>query len=317
VPFEPTFAPSKDCFATVIADPLIIKGATRSTNHDVTVEYVAPFGYVGPIELQLVVRNLATGTTANTIGSQSGLKDLAFDGLSAVGSMTLLSSVVNGNYSVRAVIKASGAKYSERFTQCSTPALALAVITEYVDFVNTSNLISVVRPSTGYVNFETTIEYFAASNVKFVVQVSCFVPVSERVGDLANCDGSPRFVKNVNVTFGAPTTSAAITNADVDKPAVEIALGISLFRSIPTSVDCSVSVRMGSYDGTSGKWTSLRAATQVAILRVTNEPIDDVCRLILCGAQCIVDGCGWSSEEHACIAGGLTIPEEFNQGLCP
>jgi len=100
-----------------------------------SVSYAAPTKYLGPIELQIVVNNLATDDSKGIIASTTSLQDLPnrFNNVQAV--VTLLSQVQNGQYSISAIIKPSGAKFSERF-ECFTPGLEVGLITEYVDFTD-------------------------------------------------------------------------------------------------------------------------------------------------------------------------------------
>jgi len=257
---QPTAA---ECSSSIESPSYIKKGEFKKATHTLFASYSAPTAYDGKVSLILIAKNMATGS-GNGILAQvvTNVTGLPTSGNNVKVYFKLLSKVRSGNYSFSIIMKPDGGKWADRFRPCNVVPKALQVIIQKVDFADDmASPLIITKPQGGGVKFELKLKYYALQSVKFAIKLSCLKNPSERIGEFAKCDGTPRFVSASGLDmFGRDFENLAEEDYDPNSASpAEITIFGKLFASTPNT-DFTLYVSMGSH--VEDKWTGVIDKTQ-------------------------------------------------------
>ena len=257
------------------ADGIVPKGEFKHGYVPISIGYKVDID--GLVDLLPIVRSVATGVArgvldgARTTDENAG----AIIGVSAAGvanmSLRLLSAVENGDYSVQIVVLPTGTRYPDRFRSDSYGVTEFAVRNEFVRFIGADDAGYVVwAPEFGQpipqLNIE--IEYWTTMDVKFAVQIRCFVPAADRVGDnLEKCDNKPRFVNDGRT--GGQFVSA--NNIQGSEAPTRHQVSATMYPVVPRGLEYRLQIAMGRFDGANGRWIETRDRTDFKSLAINAQ----------------------------------------------
>jgi hypothetical protein len=252
------------------APAVVYKGEFKHGYLPVTVSYAAPSTHTGLVDLIPLVRfaSGAAGPGGLDGGRTNAENAASISGQAASGTVELdlrfLSRTAAGNYTVSFAITPAGMGYNNRFRAVEADTHSFAIHMEYIRIANEDNT---SLTFTAQVDAETdprpvigvSFSYLASTPVKFAIQIRCNVnSPSERTGNLANCDGSPRFFNTYAGASGPTESQFGTANMDAGPTSVtlyaKIFSGVSRDPSVPYEIDVS----MGTYDPADRSWVETR-----------------------------------------------------------
>ena len=252
------------------AAAIVYKGEFKHGYLSVTVSYAAPSTHTGTVDLLPIVR-LASGAAAPGVldGSRTVAENAAsISDQAASGTVELnlrfLSGAAAGGYTVSFVIKPAGMGYNDRFRTVEASPHSFDIRTEYIRVVNEDSgglaftaqvgATTDPRPVVG-----VSFSYLASTPVRFAIQIRCFVPPSERTGDVANCDNFPRFFNTYVGASGPIESQFGAANMDAGGP-TSVTLSAKMFSGVSRdpSVPYKIDVSMGTYDPADRSWAETR-----------------------------------------------------------
>ena len=251
--------------STEISAPAVLyKGEFKHGFLRVNVTYSSPTGSTGQVDLIPVVRFLDGRQASVLDGGKTLDANPHLQGQPASGTVNninlrFLSSAPEGSYSVTFVIKPAGTSYSNRYRFVQTGAHAFDIVTEYVRLAGEGPALAFVAtglPPTVTVAFS----YLAATQVKFAIQIRCFVPQDQRIGaTLEKCDNVPRFFTAYSSPpdreFGAANMATGPTAVSLT---ARIFNSVSRDPSVPYRIDVSMGT-VAPHDGVA--WAETRDRT--------------------------------------------------------
>jgi len=269
----PSSSPTPNtCMSSVTQRNFIVKGQSVKATDTIFLKWEAPLTFTDNIDIILIHKDITEGRVApkgmlDSISTPT--TNLTRQGAGYRIRFRLLSKTKNGDYSLEVVMKPAGTTYADRFRPCNVQAMTFKVINEYISFTELSSTTPVVV-SKGIgkgVKIPLKIRYFATSNVKFSITVTCFKPIDRRVGEFELCDGITNFVAQQPQDFGM--VFGDLAEADyLSTNAVEMTLQVKLKSKSPTS-NFKMRAGMGILT-TDNKWGGIRDRTEFVQLQLTN-----------------------------------------------
>ena len=169
-------------------------------------------------------------------------------------NLRFLSSAEEGSYSVTFIVKPAGTAYANRYRFVQAEVHAFDIVAEYLR-VNGEGpelfFVAIGTAPTVTVSFS----YLAATPVKFAIQIRCFVPLSQRIGDLARCDNLPRFFNTYTSSPGSEFGAANIATGPTPVTlTARMFAGVARNPSVPYRLDVS----MGTVEADDVTWAETR-----------------------------------------------------------
>ena len=252
---------------------VVPKGAFKHGYVPISIGYKADID--GLVDLLPIVRSVATGISRGVLDGARTTEEnaAAIIGVPATGianmSLRLLSVVDNGDYSVQMIVLPTGTRYPDRLRSDSYAVTEFTVRNEFVRFVGDTADHVVWAPELGQpippLNIE--LEYWTTTDVKFAVQIRCFVPATDRVGDLEKCDNRPRFINNGR-TRGEFVSANNIQGSEAP---TRHQISATVYPVIPRGLEYRLQIAMGRFDDANGRWLETRDRTDLKSLAINAQ----------------------------------------------